>query len=294
MPLLSAIIPTYNYGIFLKDAVTSVLNQTVSDLELIVVDDGSTDKTTEVIDSIKDRRIHYHFQGNQGLAQARNTGIRLSSGKYLAFLDADDTWLPQKSAWQFQLFEQNPGAGLVYGSYRVVDIKGESLAVRNAEIVKANWLEKLVCGNYVAGSASTSMVRRDVFVKAGLFDPNLAACEDWDLWLRIARWYEIVGLNRVVSCIRLHEKNMTAHTRVMDQGFEDVLDKFFTQPDLPVHLHKLQKKSRSKAKIAAGVMAARRGDYRFAINLSCQAIRFYPWLLDAYYLLFRSVFHRTI
>lgn len=294
MTLVSAIIPTYNYSAFLKDAITSALDQSICDLEVIVIDDGSTDNTYEIVGAIKDQRLFYHFQDHQGVSAARNTGIQLSSGKYIAFLDADDIWLPQKSTLQIRVLEENPRGGLIYGSYQLIDSKRNCLATREAEIVESGWLKKLVCGNYVAGSASTSMLNRDVFMKAGLFDPHLTAGEDWDMWLRIANYYEIRGLKEVVSCIRLHNKNSTSRARMMDQGFQAVLDKFFNQPDLPVHLHKLQKKARSRAKVAAGVLAARRGDYRFSLILSLQALRFQMLLPDAYNLLFRSIFQLAI
>lgn len=294
MPLISAIIPTYNYAPFLKDAITSVLEQSIRDLELIVIDDGSTDDTAEVVETIRDQRLFYHFQDHQGISVARNAGIRLSSGKYIAFLDADDIWIPQKSALQIQVLEKNPCIGLVYGSYMLVDSSRKPLITREAEIVTADWLEKLICGNYVAGSASTSMVNRDAFLKAGLFDPYLSAGEDWDMWLRIARYFEIRGLKEVVSCIRLHERNLTSRAGMMDQGYQTVLDKFFNQPDLPVHLHKLKNKARSKAKIAAGVLAARRGDYKLSVILSLQALRFQMFDPDAYNLICRSIFRLSI
>jgi glycosyltransferase involved in cell wall biosynthesis len=294
IPRLSAIIPTYNYAAYLKDAITSVLKQSIRDLELIVIDDGSTDNTVEVVESIKDQRLLYHFQDHQGVSAARNTGIRLSSGKYLAFLDADDIWLPQKSALQIREFEENPDIGLVYGSYELIDSGGNHLATRDVGINKANCLEKLICGNCIAGSASTSMINRDVFMKSGLFDPHLIAGEDWDMWLRIARYYEILGLKDVISCIRLHDKNSSSQAKMMDQGFQMVLDKFFNQPDLPFHLSKLEKKARSKAKIAAGLLAARREDYRLSLILSLQALRYQISLSDAYNLLFRSIFQLMI
>lgn len=294
MPLLSAIIPTYNYAAYLKDAITSVLEQSIYDLELIVIDDGSTDNTIEVVETIKDKRLYYYFQEHHGVSAARNMGIQLSSGKYIAFLDADDIWLPQKSDLQIRTLEENPGVGLVYGSYELIDSGRNRLATREVGIITSNCLEKLICGNYVAGSGSTSMVNREVFRKAGLFDPHLTAGEDWDMWLRIARYYEMRGLKEVVSCIRLHVRNSTSQARNMDQGYQLVLNKFFNQPELPFHLRKLEKKARSKAKVAAGVLAARRGDYKLSLILSLQSLRYQILLPDAYNLLFRSIFQLAI
>jgi glycosyltransferase involved in cell wall biosynthesis len=288
MPLISAIIPAYNYGLYLRQAINSVLEQNVRDLEVIVVDDGSTDSTCEIVEAITDKRVRYHFQENSGLASARNAGILLSSGKYLSFLDADDIWLSQKSALQIRVFEENPRTGLVYGSYQLIDSIGNILATRNAQRFDTGWLEKLVLGNFVAGSASTSMIKQEVFRETGLFDSHLVAGEDWDMWLRIANTYEIRGVKEVVSCIRIHDKNLSSRIRTMDKGYQAVLDKFFNQPDLPISIRKLQKKARARAKISAGVLAAKRGNYRLSSTLSLEALHFHLLLIDAYYLFFRS------
>lgn len=127
-----------------------------------------------------------------------------------------------------------------------------------------------------------------------MFDPYLSAGEDWDMWLRIARYFEIRGLNEVVSCIRLHDRNLTSRAGMMDQAYQTILDKFFNQPDLPVHIRQLKNKARSKAKIAAGVLAARRGDYKLSVILCLQALRFQKFVPDAYNLLFRSIFRLSI
>ena len=113
MPVVSAIIPTYNFGRFLGEAIQSVLDQTFTDFELIVVDDGSTDDTREVVGSFNDSRIRYIYQENRGLPAARNTGIKASRGEYIAFLDSDDIWLTQNLELKVKSLDSHPDAGLV-------------------------------------------------------------------------------------------------------------------------------------------------------------------------------------
>lgn len=292
MPLVSVVIPSYNYGKYIGQSISSVLCQTFTDFELIIIDDGSKDNTREVVSQFKDKRLRYHYQYNSGLSAARNSGVNLSAGKYIAFLDADDLWLPKKLELQVPLIEQSEMIGLVYGGYQVFGEDIASTLDRNPIIHNSNWLHYLVLGNYVSGSATTSLIRRDCFLKVGLFDEKLKSAEDWDMWLRIAMYYEFRAITTSIAKIRIHTSNMTSDVNLMDTGFQAVLDKFFRRSDLPSDIYTMEKKARAKAKIAASVFALRREKFDVARHLSSESLSFYKYYLDAYVLILKSIVHK--
>jgi glycosyltransferase involved in cell wall biosynthesis len=185
---VSVVIPTFNRGWCLGEAVDSVLGQRWSDYELIVVDDGSTDETTELLASYG-RRIRVLRQANRGVSAARNLGIRASAGRLVAFLDSDDLWLPQKLAAQVAYFEEHPDALIC---------QTEELWVRKGVRVNPGLRHRKAAGmiferslELCLVSPSAAMVRRELFDQVGLFDERLPACEDYDLWLRISCRYPI-------------------------------------------------------------------------------------------------------
>ena len=180
--MVSVIIPTYNRGWILKEAVDSVLSQDCNGFELIVVDDGSTDNTQDVLYPYRGK-IKVIRQENKGVSAARNKGIASSSGTYIAFLDSDDLWLPGKLEAQLEFFRNNPDALIC---------QTEELWVRNGRRVNPGKRHKKISGFFFEKSLelcmvspSAVMVRRELFNMAGLFDESLPACEDYDMWLRI-------------------------------------------------------------------------------------------------------------
>jgi len=198
MPRVSAVIIVYNGAPFVGKAIESVLAQTERDLELVVVDDGSTDDTAQVVARYTDSRLRYIYQENGGLSSARNTGIRNSTGPWVAFLDCDDWWLPHKLERQLARAAERPEAGLVYGSVVVVNETGDIDYVLSAAI-EGDVLEPLLFGNKVAGSASSAMVRRDVFDRVGMFDEQVRYAEDWEFWLRVASAYPFAKVDEPVA-----------------------------------------------------------------------------------------------
>ncbi|MEN9935455.1 MAG: hypothetical protein RLZZ387_2034 [Chloroflexota bacterium] len=203
MTLVSVIMPTYNYGRFLARAVESVLAQTWGDLELIIVDDGSTDGTPEVAAGLRDPRVRYVRQPNQGPSAARNTGIARARGEYLAFLDADDVWLPEKLARQVALLAARPEAALVYGGCVYVDERGAVLR-RVAARLRGNLFVPLLRENVISGSASSALARVVCVRQVGGFPAGLHGNEDWLLWLRLAARWEVEAVDAVLAQITVH------------------------------------------------------------------------------------------
>lgn len=187
-PLVSVILPTYNRGWIIKEAIDSVLEQEFSDFELIVVDDGSTDDTPAILNTYG-RDIRVLRQSNRGVSAARNRGIAASAGQLIAFLDSDDLWLPQKLTAQVDFFAARPDA---------VICQTEEQWIRNGIRVNPKMRHHKFSGmiferslELCLVSPSAVMLRRALFETAGMFDERLPACEDYDLWLRISCRYPV-------------------------------------------------------------------------------------------------------
>lgn len=193
MPKVSVIIPAYNSAHLVRYTVDSVLNQDYTDYEVIVVDDGSTDQTRQVLAGYGDR-IRYIYQENKRHSGARNTGILAARGEYLAFVDSDDLWHPEKLRKQAAILDAHPEVVLVCTQARYVDMEGEPVKLRGKEIdgppgksvVIRNYFADLFMGDVIPGGGSSSMARRQAVLEAGMFDPAMDYAEEWDVWIRLA------------------------------------------------------------------------------------------------------------
>jgi len=191
-PKVSVIIPTYNRGWVLREAIESVLSQEFSDYELIVVDDGSTDDTPEILE-VYGRDIIVLHQSNRGVSAARNRGIAVSRGQLVAFLDSDDLWLPRKLTRQVDFFKANPAALIC---------QTQETWVRNGVRVNPGNRHHKFSGMIFEPSLalclvspSAVMIRKTLFDRVGTFDESLPACEDYDLWLRVSCRYPVFLLD---------------------------------------------------------------------------------------------------
>jgi glycosyltransferase involved in cell wall biosynthesis len=198
---VSVIIPTYNRSKYLPRAVKSVLGQTFSDLEVIIVDDCSTDQTPAVAKKIvsQDSRVRYHrLEKNQGAPKARNTGIGLAKGEYIGLLDDDDNWRPNKLELQVKKFDSSPEeVALVYGGYKI-NYSDEDIADRVKKPKKKGKIFEDLLDKCRIGSP-TVLVRAVAFDKVGRFDLKLKSCQDWDMWLRISKEFKVDYVDEVVA-----------------------------------------------------------------------------------------------
>lgn len=202
IPKVSVIIPAYNSARFLEEAIESVFAQTYGDYEIIVINDGSTDNTTEVLAPYLDR-IQYIYQQNQGASSARNTGIRYSQGEYLAFLDADDIWLPEKLSIQVEYLNNNPDIAMVYSLARWVDVNGRPCDYRSKltrNLPRGDIFNALFFRDFI--TLSSVMIRKRILDTVGLFDESFTHAEDHELWLRIAREFKIFGIGEYLCKYR--------------------------------------------------------------------------------------------
>ncbi len=229
IPCVSIILPTYNCAGFLPDSIGSILLQTYDSYEIIVVDDGSTDNTREVLKPFMQRIQYIHLVKNKGLPAARNTGIRAARGEYLAFIDADDLWLPEKLQTDIAYLNKHPDVGMVYSKHLNVDVNGRALnGGTKKRLPSGNIFTQLFSEqNFII--PSSVVVRREVFNMTGLFDEQLFNCQDWDMWLRIAFFSKIAGINKTLIKYRHNPHSLSKNRDSVLKYQKAVIDKTYNQ-----------------------------------------------------------------
>jgi len=221
---VDVIIPTYNGMPYLKDTIKSVLEQSHKDLTLYIIDDGSTDngETEKYVLGLKDRRVKYYKKKNGGQATARNFGIRISEAPFVAMVDSDDIWDKNKLEKQLDLMNKNPRVGLVYGLCKLIDESGNVFD----EVVwqkRGDLFQYLLRGNKISGSASMVLVRREALNKVGLFHEDFLIGEDWEMWLRIAKSYQIDYVPEFIANLRVLDNGMQKNYPKMAKGLDYML-----------------------------------------------------------------------
>lgn len=270
MPLVSVVIPTYNSAQYVTAAVNSVRAQTVRDVEILVVDDGSTDDTREVMKQYG-ALVRYFSQENGGVAVARNHGIAESSGRYIAFLDADDTWSPHKLEQQLAVLEANPRYRLCYSAHTSVDAQLTPLGVGRSER-HGPALEDLLLHGNIVGSICTVLCERELFKTGGVFDPELSQCADWDMWIRLAMLTEFLYLDEPLVTYRQHAANMSRNAPLLEHDSLRVLRKAFDTIDLPESLLARRRESFGRAyRVFAGTYF-HAGSYRDFLRCAVRAV----------------------
>ena len=265
--LVSVVIPTFNYGHFVGDAVESALGQTYPDLEVIVVDDGSTDDTQRVLKRFASR-IRYVYQNNRGLSAARNTGVRLAKGDWVALLDSDDVWHSHKTEVQLAAGQSIADVGLI-GSLPA--------SVLPPALDAAPSIRKLSVKDFLLSirmGPSGALIRRKCFDAVGLFDESLTSIEDRDMWLRIAARFPAVEISSPCWWYRPHEGQMSRRAARMLENYERVLTKFFAQH--PQHAS-LQRLGWSYLYLDASWAFLEEGDIRRARAMMAKSLLAWPW-----------------
>jgi glycosyltransferase involved in cell wall biosynthesis len=285
MPRVSVVVPTYNQARFIAATVESALAQTYPDVEIIVVDDGSTDDTQAVLSAYRDS-VHCIHQQNRGLAGARNTGFLASRGDYLLFLDSDDLIHPDKLAAHVSVLEAEPGFGLVYSAWRQISpdgtqVLGEVRPNRQGQLLKELLLRRFFF------FASAAVLRRECIEQVGLFDESLRWSEDADMWLRLARaGYAFGYIDRPLLHYRIHAESMTASiSPAQVRGWLAGLDKFFADPNLPDDIRALEAEAYSVLHYETAARYYRTGQIEQGQQHLGQAISTGPaldeeWLLE--------------
>ena len=231
-PLVSVIIPNYNYASYVREAIDSVLAQDYPSVEVIVVDDGSSDDSRAVIESYGDK-VRAIFQQNQGVCATRNNGVKVSRGEFVAFLDADDAWMPSKISRQMERFA-NPDVGLVHVGVSHIDGAGkvirEDVEGKEGRVASDLLLLKPV----ILGGGSGVVIRRHIFDAVGGFDTRLSTSADWELYYRIATRCEVAFVPEALVRYRVHGSNMHNNIAAMEHDVRIGFEKAFADgsPDV--------------------------------------------------------------
>ena len=223
MPTVSVIIHTYNNEKFIAETVESVLNQTYKDYEIIVVDDGSVDGTHDALLPYM-QKIRYHYKENGGIASAKNTGIRLSQTEFIAFLDHDDLWVPDKLKLQMECFNGNPQVGLVYAKYTSFR-DGKELRTK-PEKGYSGWIFKeLLSKSFI--QTSTVMVKKECLDAVGPYDESFSLGDEYDMFLRISKKFQCGFIDKGLTKYRVHDANASKNDFLFDKENLGVYKKIY-------------------------------------------------------------------
>ncbi len=279
-PVLSIIIPAYNAAAHIRQTLASVLAQTRAAHEIIVVDDGSTDATPDIVREFS-ATVYYIRQPNQGVAAARNRGFQASQGAWVAFLDADDLWMPEFEAEMLATAAiVNSQIGVICCALQNINVNGEYQGaprrlgsegiLKTAQLLYQNALHP-----------SASIIRREVFAHVGMFDPTLAAQEDWDLCLRIAgAGYAYYYLDKVLSTYRQTPGSRSRRLTAVWESNRRILERFYAQDNLGADVLALRAEAFARVDLAYAAELYRAGDVSEGEQALLTALRTHPLLLE--------------
>lgn len=228
MTLISVIIPCYNSEKTIKKTIESVLNQSFSDLELIVINDGSEDSTLEIISNFQDSRIKIFSFENSGGNISRNRGLKYAAGKFVSFLDADDIWTADKLANQLQALQENECVMVAYSWTDYIDENGEFLLSGTHITVNGDVYEKLLVNNFLE-NGSNPLIRREAIIELGGFDESLNAAQDWDMWLRLACKFDFICVPSVQILYRISANSVSSNLVRQEKSCLQVLERAYKE-----------------------------------------------------------------
>lgn len=274
-PKVTVIIPTYQRPNILGRAIESVLGQTFQDFEIIVIDDASKDHTEEVVGRFLKKRVKfYQHESQKGGGAARNTGLRHAIGEYIAFLDDDDEWYPEKLEMQVQLLEKSSTeiGGIYTGHHKIDSVSGEILKVGKPqkrgnlypEIFKANWL----------GTTSSLLLKRECFEKVGEFDESLQSFQDYDMWIRMAKFFHFDFILQPLVKYYVHDVKIWNNLDALEKGLARMLEKNGKES--------IFKRQMSLEYLTLGVRYFHNKDYAKGKRAFIQAITLNPFQIDSY------------
>ena len=255
MPEVSVIMPAYNGAEFIREAIESVLAQSCSDWELIVVDDGSSDETAQIVLGFG-ARVELQQQAHRGPAAARNLGLLKAAGKYIAFLDADDKWHHQFLQHSVERLEADPSIGVVHGRWRYIDTSGAEVVGTPA--LEAPAVNPSTLAQKNAFPIHVAVTRHECIRQVGLFDEALNGVEDWDLWLRLClAGFRFEPVAAAIAYYRTNPHGLSQDMIKMSQITTALLDKLYARDDLPLEVARVKEKAYATNMLvhAAGLLA---------------------------------------
>lgn len=272
---VSVVIPAHNAMTYLPETLESVLQQTFTDFEVLIVNDGSSDNIVEWAKSLKDKRIKLISQSNQGVSKARNTAINAASAEYIAFLDADDLWQPTKLEKQVKFLDDNPTVGLVTTWATLINEQGKHLSEVKIDFPQGNIRKNIIEFNIIP-CGSIPMVRSNCFKTSGLFDPTLRFGEDWEMWAQIAADYDFGLIKECLVCYRQHLKNSSNNYQKILPDFDKLVEKIFNS--VSDELQPIKEKTYGRMHLYIAWKSLENKDYQEAKKFCSRAIKHYPQL----------------
>lgn len=238
MPQISVVIPVYNGEKTIRETIESVLNQTFTDFELIVINDGSTDSTLDILHSIQDPRLKVFSYPNAGSNPSRNRGFNKSCGDYISFIDADDLWTADKLEEQYKALQENPHAAVAYSWSDCIDESSKFIRRGGHINAEGNVYAKLLISD-ILENGSNPLIRRQALTDIGGFDESLLAAQDWDLYLRLAAKYDFVTVRRSQILYRISPNSLSSNVLKLETASLTVVKRAFEQaPKSLKHLKK--------------------------------------------------------
>ena len=266
-PLVSVVIPMFNAEKYIESALDSVFNQTYTHLEVVIVDDGSSDESVEIVNNLNSDIVRLIQQENSGPAAARNRGVKEASGQWIAFLDADDIWEVNKVEAQLASL-----GNAKWGYCDSLFMGGPNDGRRDSELNAKHQgmvLQQLTCANFIGTSGV--IIERAVFLQSGGFDGALRSIQDWDLWLRIASEYEVSYCNQALVRYRVHSESTSRSARKTLPNHKRVIDKAFAVGGAAARYPHLRAKTLANSYSICSHIAEEEGDLNFSLQCALQS-----------------------
>jgi len=276
-PVVSVIIPTYNREAYLREAVESVFSQTLSDLVLIVVDDGSTDGTRPYLRTLTDPRLRLiEHQHCANPARLRNVGLAAARGGWIAFLDSDDLWYPDKLERQLHVLRARPECRWSYTAVRRIDGQGNEYSAPPGPQPHGGWILEQLVDRSAGIALPTVMVDRRELAHAGGFDESFPRCEDYELWTRLAARSEVAALAEPLAAVRTHEGNVPTWRPEAFEQMERVYRTLMAGGGSPGFMRRCEK-AYAWTQVGRAALHRVRGDYGRALKALGPALRLDCW-----------------
>ena len=272
IPLITAVVVNHNYGRYLGECLDSVLEQSYPSMEIIVVDDGSTDNSLEILQSYKDRTLLIQ-QENRGVSAARNVGLAKSKGEWIAFLDSDDAWRPEKLQKQSNYFTQ-PTVGMVFCGIEFTDDSGRCLGSARPSNT-GNFLSQLVTFTSPPIGGSAAVIRSECLRNLGGFDEQLSTAADLDMWIRIAARYEICAVSAPLVKYRCHSTSMHLNVRLFESDNHRLLTNVFSNPSF-ASVHHLRRQSLGRFHMILAGSYSQQGGWGRAVRCALKGLLYSP------------------
>lgn len=296
--LISIILPVYNGQQYLAKTIESVLAQFYRNFELLIINDGSSDQSKAVVEFyLKDSRLRYVEQKNAGVANARNTGIKLAKGEFISLIDQDDIWLPHKLEHQVNYLTQHPACALVHSQIQFINGKDEVLVTPNWAWVSETYddsLNKLFQHNCIA--TFTVLIRKSALDNVGIFREVFAPSDDWDLWLRIACKYELGYVSENCGYYRIHDNNESKNQSRMQLAEVNVVENFIQEFKSAQRMipPQLQKKKCFEIYCETALFFEQSKQYSMASNFWLKALKLNYLSVKCYNNLFWGLFPKQL